>query len=259
MSAWEYYNREDAIFRRPAGRPGGVTDVLHGEEWKPYAGDRTAAYLEGDRIEDPLAKAMGDGGEDESGAAEKPDALAKAAAVGGRVALLLKAQIPGGAMGDMFGAVPVPVRGHTTKSGVTVKPHMALRHKGAPKLDVTALKPQPLPLPQEPQADVAARQLAEYTAANPASVLAKPATIQPTKHLDAPSDDAKHFYVSAIDGPRKHLVAGPYSSHDEAKGMVDHVRKHADSDPRAHFMAWGTAGSATPLKTPLGSDWKPAE
>jgi hypothetical protein len=68
----------------------------------------------------------------------------------------------------------------------------------------------------------------------------------------------KHYYVSAIDGAKKHLVAGPYGSHEEAIGHVEHVRAHADArDPRAHFMAWGTAGSDEHHKTPLGPDWKP--
>jgi hypothetical protein len=76
--------------------------------------------------------------------------------------------------------------------------------------------------------------------------------------VDKPGAPAKaHFYVSAVDGSRKHLVAGPYGSHGEALGMVEHVRKHADSDPRAHFMAWGTAGSDEEHKTPLGKGWKP--
>ena len=83
----------------------------------------------------------------------------------------------------------------------------------------------------------------------------KPAAHDPT----VTSPEHKHFYVSAIDGPRKHLVAGPYASHDEAKGRVEDVRKHADErDGRAHFMAWGTAGSAEPIKTPLGENWAPA-
>ena len=84
----------------------------------------------------------------------------------------------------------------------------------------------------------------------------KPAMGRPPVPL--PASDAKHFYVSAIDGSKKHLVAGPYGSHDEAKGMVEHVRRHAtERDSWSHFMAWGTAGSSSPLKTPLGEKWKP--
>ena len=70
--------------------------------------------------------------------------------------------------------------------------------------------------------------------------------------------DKKHYYVSAVDGAKRHLVAGPYKSHADALGRVAHVRRHADSDPRAHFMAWGTAGSDTAHKTPLGPDWSPS-
>jgi predicted kinase len=74
-----------------------------------------------------------------------------------------------------------------------------------------------------------------------------------------PSPDVSHFYVSAIDGKKRHLVAGPYGSHDEARAQVEAVRNHADSDPRAHFMAWGTAGATRAIKTPLGENWtKPA-
>lgn len=52
QSGWEYFEKDGAYFRRPAGRGyGGVTDVLHGSQWKPYTGDRTAAYLYGDRVE----------------------------------------------------------------------------------------------------------------------------------------------------------------------------------------------------------------
>jgi hypothetical protein len=63
----------------------------------------------------------------------------------------------------------------------------------------------------------------------------------------------KNFYVSAIDGDRKFLVAGPYGTHNEALAMVAAVNAFAcDHDPRACFMAWGTAGSVDPIKTPLG-------
>ncbi|HEY0204667.1 MAG TPA: hypothetical protein VGC15_11015, partial [Acetobacteraceae bacterium] len=66
-----------------------------------------------------------------------------------------------------------------------------------------------------------------------------------------------HHYVSAVDGKRKHLLAGPYSSPDEAKSMVRHVAAYAEKgNPRAAFMAWGTASSATPEATPLGKGWK---
>ncbi len=94
--------------------------------------------------------------------------------------------------------------------------------------------------------------VADITAA-----LRQRAAVPPVAEPAASSADHKHFYVSAIDGSKRHLVAGPYGSHDEALGMVSHVKRHADSDPRAHFMGWGTAGSAAPLATPLGPNWKP--
>lgn len=68
------------------------------------------------------------------------------------------------------------------------------------------------------------------------------------------------FYVSAIDGARRYLVAGPYSSHDAAKARVEKVREYArERDGRAHFMAWGTASSDQPHVTPLGANMHHAE
>ena len=48
---WEFYEKDNAYFRRPARPYGGCTDVLHGSEWVPYTGDGVAAYLYGDRVE----------------------------------------------------------------------------------------------------------------------------------------------------------------------------------------------------------------
>ncbi len=63
----------------------------------------------------------------------------------------------------------------------------------------------------------------------------------------------KHYYVSAIDGTRRYLIAGPWPTHAEALAKVDAVRTAADAiDPRAWFMAWGTAGSDEEIRTPLG-------
>jgi hypothetical protein len=76
-----------------------------------------------------------------------------------------------------------------------------------------------------------------------------------------PGSTATHFYVSAIDPDtrKKHLVAGPYASWDEAKARQDDVRRHAsDVQPlKADFMAWGTAGADRAIKTPLGENWQP--
>lgn len=65
------------------------------------------------------------------------------------------------------------------------------------------------------------------------------------------------FYISAIDGPKRYLVAGPYGSHQAALELVRAVRTYAEGqDARACFMAWGTASSAAPMKTPMGA-WSP--
>jgi len=64
----------------------------------------------------------------------------------------------------------------------------------------------------------------------------------------------KFFYVSAIDGTKRYLIAGPYPDHAAALAKVDSVRKTAEEiDPRAVFMAWGTAGSDEEIKTPMGA------
>lgn len=62
-----------------------------------------------------------------------------------------------------------------------------------------------------------------------------------------------HYYVSAIDGDRRYLIAGPYPTLVHAAEKVETVRRLADErDPRAWFMAWGTAGSDAEIKTPMG-------
>lgn len=78
--AWEYFEHEGATFRRPAGKPGGVTHILQGGSWAPYKGDRTAPVMYGDRT-------MMKGGE---AAAEQDSegALAKALASGQPVLFL---------------------------------------------------------------------------------------------------------------------------------------------------------------------------
>lgn len=63
----------------------------------------------------------------------------------------------------------------------------------------------------------------------------------------------RFYYVSAIDGPKRYLIAGPYPDHAAALAKVDTVRTEADKlDPRAWFMAWGTAGADEEIKTPMG-------
>jgi hypothetical protein len=52
---------------------------------------------------------------------------------------------------------------------------------------------------------------------------------------------APGYYVSALDGPRHALVAGPFATHEEALSRVDAERAHwCEIDGRAHFAAWGT-------------------
>lgn len=64
----------------------------------------------------------------------------------------------------------------------------------------------------------------------------------------------KFYYVSAIDGSKKYLIAGPYAAHADAAAKVEEVRKKADElDGRAWFMAWGTAGSDAEHTTPMGA------
>lgn len=71
--------------------------------------------------------------------------------------------------------------------------------------------------------------------------------------------DVCYFYVSAICGPRRYMVAGPYATHEAALAQVGAVRKLADEsdDPRGAFMAWGTAGGNRPVRTQLGPEWAP--
>jgi len=56
------------------------------------------------------------------------------------------------------------------------------------------------------------------------------------------------YYVTAIDGPRKARIAGPYKTHGTALDKVRTVKDRAeDVDPRAHWWAWGTMRSETDL------------
>jgi hypothetical protein len=72
----------------------------------------------------------------------------------------------------------------------------------------------------------------------------------------ATNPDHRAFYVSAIDGPKTFLVAGPYDSHDTALARVAPVRSHvSDRDGRAWFMFWGTCSlpeAPANHTTPLG-------
>lgn len=55
---------------------------------------------------------------------------------------------------------------------------------------------------------------------------------------------AGFYYITAVDGALFYWMAGPYSTHAEALADVLRARELADeNDPRAWFMAWGTARS----------------
>jgi hypothetical protein len=68
----------------------------------------------------------------------------------------------------------------------------------------------------------------------------------------------RKFYVTAIDGPRVHFLAGPYDTLLLAEAQVDTVRTLAcdfeqnASAGRAHFMAYGVTRTTGDHKTALG-------
>ena len=56
-----------------------------------------------------------------------------------------------------------------------------------------------------------------------------------------PSPVSGNYYVSAVDGPKFALLAGPYPSHAQALDMVDTVTAVAMKlDPKAAFYGFGT-------------------
>lgn len=60
---------------------------------------------------------------------------------------------------------------------------------------------------------------------------------------DAANPDTRPgpYFVSAIDGTKNYIMAGPYATHAEALAKVEPARNIAnDHDGRAWFMAWGT-------------------
>ena len=73
-----------------------------------------------------------------------------------------------------------------------------------------------------------------------------------------PDPQPGHYYVTAIDGPRRYFLAGPWPTHGEALAQVEAVRRYADAmDPRATWMAYGTARQplgGEPIKSALGCD-----
>lgn len=67
-----------------------------------------------------------------------------------------------------------------------------------------------------------------------------------------------HYYVTAVDGPYKYFLAGPWLTHVEALTQVEAVRRFAEEvDPRAVWMAFGTARQPKeeePIKSRLGQN-----
>jgi len=171
--------------------------------------------------------------------------------LGGRVLLFLKSIIPGGASGDLF-TQPVTVHAHV-RDGKLVPAYTSTRLKKAPEAptrDVLDHMERAFGVNVSDDGHAITLRTAEERGA-----AASP-------HVDgtppAAGSAAKHFYVSAINGPRRHIVAGPYGSHEAALSRVGDVRDHAaKSDPFSEHYSWGTSGSAEPLKTPLGRDWAP--
>lgn len=67
------------------------------------------------------------------------------------------------------------------------------------------------------------------------------------------------FYVSAKDGSKVALVAGPYNTLAEAEAAADEVFAECDRlDPRAWFKAWGVMRLETAKPLPIGTltAWK---
>lgn len=80
--------------------------------------------------------------------------------------------------------------------------------------------------------------------------------------LDGVNPDHRAFYVTAIDGHRSFFLAGPWDTYAEADAHVSIAREIAcEGDVRAHWMAFGVTGCATPIKsaTPLGTLGSEAE
>lgn len=74
--------------------------------------------------------------------------------------------------------------------------------------------------------------------------------------VQAPDPRPGNYYVSAVDGPRYWMIAGPFSTHAKALAMVDEAREKAEKkDPRAIWMAWGTCRTEVgdARKTPMGT------
>jgi hypothetical protein len=92
-AAWDFFDHDGAVFRRPRGNIGPVTHVHVNGSWQDYKGDGLMPSLFGDRCDDP----------------EKGDSMSKAHPI-----LFLKAD----------------VAGYTTRKGTFVAPHTDKRPIG---------------------------------------------------------------------------------------------------------------------------------
>lgn len=64
----------------------------------------------------------------------------------------------------------------------------------------------------------------------------------------------KYYYCSIIDGKKKALLGGPYSTKEQAEAALPAVIRRANevNSSQSAFAAFGTAGSDTEFKTAFG-------
>lgn len=67
------------------------------------------------------------------------------------------------------------------------------------------------------------------------------------------SDEQRDYYVSLRRGARTALLAGPFSTHDEALGLVNRAATEAEKvDPRAFWDPHGTCSLPYDPANPIG-------
>ena len=75
----------------------------------------------------------------------------------------------------------------------------------------------------------------------------------------APDDKLGDYYVTAVDGSKTHVMAGPFrNDHAEALRAVRPTMDRACSlDGRSHFMSWGTirVDHGSVVKKPVLNAW----
>lgn len=81
-----------------------------------------------------------------------------------------------------------------------------------------------------------------------------PAFPAPTAWRERVNEAHTYFYVSASNGARVWLIAGPYRSYEIAdcarRGWVRDIA--CERDPRGVWLGWGVSSSPEPIDTPLG-------